>query len=75
MVGGISLTMGALIACVMLTSRALQPMGQLAGLLVSYHHGTASSATMTLASVIIFLVVLTGRVLYKKIWAYNKNRT
>tara|TARA_B100000809_G_scaffold265675_1_gene325261 strand:- start:896 stop:3109 length:2214 start_codon:yes stop_codon:yes gene_type:complete len=31
------LTMGALIACVMLTSRALQPMGQLAGLLVSYH--------------------------------------
>jgi len=45
------------------------------GLLVSYHHGTASSATMTLTSVIIFLVVLTGRVLYKKIWAYNKNRT
>lgn len=32
-----SLTMGALIACVMLTSRVLQPMGQLAGLMVSFH--------------------------------------
>lgn len=31
------LTMGALIASVMLTSRALAPMGQLAGLLVNYH--------------------------------------
>lgn len=31
------LTMGALIACVMLTSRVLQPMGQLANLLVSFH--------------------------------------
>jgi ATP-binding cassette subfamily C protein LapB len=31
------LTMGALIASVMLTSRALSPMGQVAGLLVNYH--------------------------------------
>lgn len=31
------LTMGALIACVMLTQRALAPMGQVAGLLVNYH--------------------------------------
>ncbi len=31
------LTMGALIACVMLSSRALAPMGQVAGLLLSYH--------------------------------------
>ncbi len=31
------LTMGALIAVVMLTSRALSPMGQVAGLLVNYH--------------------------------------
>lgn len=45
------------------------------GLLVSYHHGTAASATMTLTSVSIFLVVLAGRVLYKKLWAYNKNTT
>lgn len=31
------LTMGALIACVMLTQRALAPMAQVAGLLVNYH--------------------------------------
>jgi len=45
------------------------------GLLVSYHHGTAASATMTLTSVSIFFVVLVGRVLYKKIWTSNKNTT
>jgi ATP-binding cassette, subfamily C, bacterial LapB len=31
------LTMGGLIACTMLASRALAPLGQMAGLLVQYH--------------------------------------
>ncbi|MEY4757630.1 MAG: hypothetical protein RJA34_2528 [Pseudomonadota bacterium] len=40
------LTMGALIACTMLASRAMAPVGQVAGLLVQYH--TASTALTSL---------------------------
>jgi ATP-binding cassette subfamily C protein LapB len=41
-----SLTMGGLIACTMLASRAMAPVGQVAGLLVQYH--TASTALTSL---------------------------
>ncbi len=41
-----SLTMGGLIACTMLASRAMQPVGQVAGLLVQYH--TAATALTSL---------------------------
>ena len=40
------LTMGGLIACTMLASRAMAPIGQVAGLLVQYH--TASTALTSL---------------------------
>ena len=40
------LTMGALIACTMLASRAMAPVGQVAGLLVQYH--TAATALTSL---------------------------
>ena len=42
------------------------------GLLVSYHYGTAASASMTLTAVIIFLLVLIGRAFYQNVRA-NKN--
>ena len=41
-----SLTMGGLIACTMLASRAMSPVGQVAGLLVQYH--TAATALTSL---------------------------
>ncbi len=41
-----SLTMGGLIACTMLASRAMAPVGQVAGLLVQYH--TAATALSSL---------------------------
>ena len=41
-----ALTMGGLIACTMLASRAMAPVGQVAGLLVQYH--TASTALTSL---------------------------
>ncbi|MDD2918535.1 type I secretion system permease/ATPase [Rhodoferax sp.] len=41
-----SLTLGGLIACTMLASRAMAPVGQVAGLLVQYH--TAATALMSL---------------------------
>ena len=41
-----NLTMGGLIACTMLASRAMAPVGQVAGLLVQYH--TASTALTSL---------------------------
>ncbi|MBU0675776.1 MAG: type I secretion system permease/ATPase [Proteobacteria bacterium] len=36
------LTMGGLIACAMLSSRAMAPISQLAGLLTQYHHATTA---------------------------------
>lgn len=46
LIGERSLTMGGLIACTMLASRAMAPVGQVAGLLVQYH--TASTALTSL---------------------------
>ena len=45
-IGGAELTMGGLIACSMLSSRAMAPFGQVAGLLTQYHN--ASTALKTL---------------------------
>lgn len=46
---------------IMAVAVALGALSVVVGLLVSYHHDTAASATMALASVIVFLVVLLGR--------------
>ncbi|RYF66786.1 MAG: ATP-binding cassette domain-containing protein, partial [Comamonadaceae bacterium] len=46
MIGERQLTMGGLIACTMLASRAMAPVGQVSGLLVQYH--TASTALTSL---------------------------
>ncbi|WP_180684469.1 type I secretion system permease/ATPase, partial [Tepidicella baoligensis] len=46
LIGEHALTMGGLIACTMLASRAMMPVGQVAGLLVQYH--TASTALTSL---------------------------
>lgn len=46
LIGDRALTMGGLIACTMLASRAMAPVGQVAGLLVQYH--TASTALTSL---------------------------
>ncbi|PLX84545.1 MAG: type I secretion system permease/ATPase [Desulfuromonas sp.] len=40
------LTMGGLIACSMLSSRALAPIGQVAGLLTQYHHASTAFASL-----------------------------
>jgi len=49
LIGARELTMGGLIACSMLASRAMAPIGQVAGLLVQYH--TASTALSSLEEV------------------------
>ncbi len=46
LIGERALSMGGLIACTMLASRAMMPVGQVAGLLVQYH--TASTALTSL---------------------------
>ena len=46
LIGARELSMGGLIACTMLASRAMMPVGQVAGLLVQYH--TASTALTSL---------------------------
>jgi ATP-binding cassette, subfamily C, bacterial LapB len=46
LVGDRALTLGALIACTMLSSRAMAPIGQVAGMLVQYH--TAATALNSL---------------------------
>lgn len=46
LVGERALTLGALIACTMLSSRAMAPIGQVAGMLVQYH--TAATALNSL---------------------------
>ncbi len=46
LIAGHELSMGGLIACTMLASRAMAPLGQVAGLLVQYH--TASTALTSL---------------------------
>ncbi|MCD6525940.1 MAG: type I secretion system permease/ATPase [Desulfuromonas sp.] len=40
------LTMGGLIACSMLSSRAMAPIGQVAGLLTQYHHATTAFSSL-----------------------------
>jgi ABC-type Mn2+/Zn2+ transport system permease subunit len=45
---------------IMATAVALGTLAVVVGLLVSYHHDTAAGATMALASVLVFLVVLFG---------------
>jgi ABC-type Mn2+/Zn2+ transport system permease subunit len=47
---------------IMVVSVALGALAAVIGILVSYHHATAAGATMALASVIIFFVVLAGSV-------------
>lgn len=46
---------------IMVAAVAIGALSVVVGLLVSYHHDTAASATMALASVTAFLVVLSGR--------------
>ncbi|WP_230976874.1 type I secretion system permease/ATPase [Pseudothauera rhizosphaerae] len=46
LIGEGELTMGGLIACYMLSSRAMAPIGQVAGLLVQYHNAATSLASL-----------------------------
>jgi len=45
-IGEAALTMGGLIACTMLTARAMAPFGQLAGLLTQYHNATTALTSL-----------------------------
>lgn len=45
---------------IMVTAVAMGSIAVVVGLLISYHHDTAAGATMALASVVLFLVVLAG---------------
>lgn len=46
LIGDNALTLGGLIACSMLGSRALQPIGQVTALLVQYHNATTAFASL-----------------------------
>lgn len=46
LVGDGKLSMGGLIACTMLTSRAVAPLGQMVGLLMQYHNAKVSLASL-----------------------------
>ena len=46
LIGEGELTMGGLIACYMLSSRAMAPIGQVAGLLVQYHNAATALASL-----------------------------
>ena len=46
LIGEGRLTMGGLIACTMLTSRAVAPLGQMVGLLMQYHNAKVSLASL-----------------------------
>jgi ATP-binding cassette subfamily C protein LapB len=50
LIGDKALTLGGLIACTMLASRAMAPIGQIAGLLTQYHN--ASTALQSLDSIL-----------------------
>ncbi len=52
---------------IMVVSVALGSLATVTGILVSYHHATAAGATMALASVIIFFLVLAGTVAQRAI--------
>ncbi|MDO8958208.1 MAG: type I secretion system permease/ATPase [Rhodocyclaceae bacterium] len=45
-IGVAELTMGGLIACTMLSARAMAPFGQVAGLLTQYHNATTALASL-----------------------------
>ncbi len=45
-IGDASLTMGGLIACSMLSARAMAPFGQVAGLLTQYHNATTALTSL-----------------------------
>ncbi|MDP3037846.1 MAG: ATP-binding cassette domain-containing protein, partial [Rhodocyclaceae bacterium] len=45
-IGEAALTMGGLIACTMLTARAMAPFGQIAGLLTQYHNATTALTSL-----------------------------
>ncbi|MDX9995046.1 MAG: type I secretion system permease/ATPase [Rhodocyclaceae bacterium] len=45
-IGEAELTMGGLIACTMLTARAMAPFGQIAGLLTQYHNATTALTSL-----------------------------
>lgn len=45
-IGEAALTMGGLIACTMLTARAMAPFGQVAGLLTQYHNATTALTSL-----------------------------
>jgi ATP-binding cassette subfamily C protein LapB len=45
-IGAAELTMGGLIACTMLTARAMAPFGQIAGLLTQYHNATTALTSL-----------------------------
>ena len=49
------------VSLMMLVGIAIGVLSVVAGLLISYHHGTAASATMAFTAVAIFFVVLAGR--------------
>jgi ABC-type Mn2+/Zn2+ transport system permease subunit len=59
---------------IMVTSIALGGLATLIGILVSYHHDTAAGATMALASVIIFFVVLAGSVVERAVRARSTSQ-
>jgi ATP-binding cassette subfamily C protein LapB len=46
LIGDGRLTMGGLIACTMLTSRAVAPLGQMVGLLMQYHNAKVSLTSL-----------------------------
>jgi ATP-binding cassette subfamily C protein LapB len=46
LIGSGELTMGGLIACYMLSSRAMAPIGQVAGMLVQYHNAATALASL-----------------------------
>lgn len=46
LIGAGELTMGGLIACYMLSSRAMAPVGQVAGLLTQYHNASTALASL-----------------------------
>lgn len=49
------------VSLMMLVGIAIGVLSVVAGLLISYHHGTAASATMAFTAVAVFFVVLAGR--------------
>jgi ABC-type Mn2+/Zn2+ transport system permease subunit len=63
------------VPAMMLLAIGLGGVAAVIGILVSYHHRTATGATMALATVVLFFVVLIGRNLTQTIRQFNLRRT